>query len=362
MLFLLKKYLIKDQNNLVYKLVIALLSALVLNVVFGVLFYLAEQHAQPGLTLTDSIWWSMVTMTTVGYGDYYPQTFIGRFVVGYSCFLIGIGLIGYLLGTLADSIINLTNRKKKGLHTIKMKNHIIICHCPNEDKVLSFVEEIYASGQEQKNIVLISNALEECPDKLARKGVQFIKGDPTQEDILLRAGLNTAEGVIIFARNPGDSESDAGTFAIGTIVEMHEQHTNRPIKTVAEVVSPSSRKLFERSNIDGAVIVEGVADKLMVQEFLHPGVHETFEQLLTNTTGCQFYVCSTKLTGNRLVDIQAAALKHPDDLQIIGLNRNGDSMLNPTKKIVLESGDQLIVLAQKRVQYEKFEMDFLEKK
>jgi len=140
---------------------------------------------------------------------------------------------------------------------------------------------------------------------------------------------------------------------------MHEKQTNRPIKTVAEVVSPNSRKLFERSDIDGAVIVEGVTDKLMVQEFLHPGIHETFEQLLTNTTGCQFYVCPTKLMGNPLVDIQAAALKHPDDLQIIGLNRNGDSMLNPTKQIVIEKEDQLIVLAQDIAQYEKFETDFL---
>jgi len=173
MFFFVKRYFRQSQNGLGNKIIFTLLGALVLNIVFGILFYLAERGAQPDLTLVDSIWWSMVTMTTVGYGDYYPQTFVGRFLVGYSCFLLGIGLIGYLLGTLAESIIDLTNRKRKGLLTIKMKNHIIICHCPNQDKVLSIVDEIHASpGQENKEIVMISNALDECPEKLAKKGIQ----------------------------------------------------------------------------------------------------------------------------------------------------------------------------------------------
>ena len=69
----------------------------------------------------------------------------------------------------------------------------------------------------------------------------------------------------------------------------------------------------------------------MVQEFLHPGIHATFEQLLTNTTGGQFYTRVTKQHGRHLVDIQAAALRHPQDLKIIGLLRNGEPLLNPVE-------------------------------
>ena len=71
-----------------------LLLVLLMNILFGTLFYLVEQDVQSGLTLADGLWWAMVTMTTVGYGDYYAQTAAGRFLVSYPAMLAGIGLVG----------------------------------------------------------------------------------------------------------------------------------------------------------------------------------------------------------------------------------------------------------------------------
>jgi len=360
MLFKVFKRFFRQSNTSVgWRITYALLGALVLNILFGVLFYFAERGSQPELTLEDSIWWGMVTMTTVGYGDFSPQTFVGRFLVGYPCFLIGIGLIGYLLGTLAESLIDITSRKRKGQIKIRMKDHIIICHCPTEAKVLSMVDEIRATaGYKTQEIVVVANNLDELPPMFRKKGLHFVKGEPTQEEVLFQAGLKESQGVVILSKKPGCPESDAVTFAIGSVVELVEEEIGRSIRSVAEVVSPKNRKLFDRSSIDGAVIVEGVTDKLMVQEFLHPGIHGTFEQLLTNTTGSQFYTCETKLQGQRLVDIQAAALQHPQDLQIIGLRRNGEPLLNPSKQIVIEPGDMLLVLAEAVSQYNQFEADY----
>jgi len=65
-------------------------SALVLN--GAVMVYLFERHA-PGSnihTLGESVWWSVVTVTTVGYGDYSPVTVGGRITAG---FIMGIGLL-----------------------------------------------------------------------------------------------------------------------------------------------------------------------------------------------------------------------------------------------------------------------------
>ena len=59
----------------------AFLVAIVLNIFFGSAFYFAERTVQESLSFWDSIWWAMVTMTTVGYGDYYAQTPIGRYVI-----------------------------------------------------------------------------------------------------------------------------------------------------------------------------------------------------------------------------------------------------------------------------------------
>jgi len=57
-----------------------------------VIVYLFERHAPHSNihTLGDSLWWSFVTVTTVGYGDYYPVTFWGRVT---ACFIMATGLL-----------------------------------------------------------------------------------------------------------------------------------------------------------------------------------------------------------------------------------------------------------------------------
>ena len=69
-----------------------LLAASVLVLNGAVIVYLFERHA-PGSnihTLGESVWWSLVTVTTVGYGDYTPVTIYGRIT---ACGIMGIGLL-----------------------------------------------------------------------------------------------------------------------------------------------------------------------------------------------------------------------------------------------------------------------------
>jgi voltage-gated potassium channel len=67
-------------------------------------FEVAERHAQPDLSFGDSLWWAIVTMTTVGYGDFSPHTELGR-VVEVIVMLIGIGFIALLTGSIAERFL-----------------------------------------------------------------------------------------------------------------------------------------------------------------------------------------------------------------------------------------------------------------
>ena len=51
-----------------------------------------------GKTWQDSIWWAVVTVTTVGYGDFFPETMAGR-IVGMILMLLGIGLLGFIFNS-----------------------------------------------------------------------------------------------------------------------------------------------------------------------------------------------------------------------------------------------------------------------
>ena len=52
----------------------------------------------------DALWWGLVTITTVGYGDYYPVTMLGR-IVGISVMFAGVGIIGALASILASMLV-----------------------------------------------------------------------------------------------------------------------------------------------------------------------------------------------------------------------------------------------------------------
>jgi hypothetical protein len=71
---------------------------------FGALFVLAVERGAPGSnieTATDAIWYVVVTMSTVGYGDQYPVTDLGR-LVGSIIIVVGVGVFGTLTGFLAN--------------------------------------------------------------------------------------------------------------------------------------------------------------------------------------------------------------------------------------------------------------------
>ncbi len=73
-------------------------------IIFGSLSVLTfERHAPDSNihTAADALWWSVVTITTVGYGDYYPVTMEGR-LIATILMMVGIGLFGTISGTMAS--------------------------------------------------------------------------------------------------------------------------------------------------------------------------------------------------------------------------------------------------------------------
>ena len=79
-----------------------ILAALVFFIfLFGYLFYVSEPDVK---NLGDGIWWALVTITTVGYGDITPVTTLGR-VVASSLMLLGLGLIATITAIVSAKFI-----------------------------------------------------------------------------------------------------------------------------------------------------------------------------------------------------------------------------------------------------------------
>ena len=95
--------------------VIVLSTLALLIVIFGGIgVYLAE-HTHEGANITnpgDALWWAVVTIATVGYGDYYPVTAVGQ-IIAVFVMLSGIGIFVLLVGSLSQRRLHRTESRLK---------------------------------------------------------------------------------------------------------------------------------------------------------------------------------------------------------------------------------------------------------
>jgi voltage-gated potassium channel len=84
-------------------------------VIFGGIGVHLAEHGHPGAninTIGDALWWGIVTIATVGYGDYYPVTAVGR-IIAVFVMLSGIGIFVLLVGSLSQRRLSKTESRLK---------------------------------------------------------------------------------------------------------------------------------------------------------------------------------------------------------------------------------------------------------
>lgn len=115
---------LKDTKS---ELSITIFVAFILLILSSTLMYYFENEAQPEKfeNIGQAMWWSVATLTTVGYGDVYPITGIGKFLSAIIA-LIGIGFVALPTGILSSAFIDRVQSEKA-----KKKTEIVICECPN---------------------------------------------------------------------------------------------------------------------------------------------------------------------------------------------------------------------------------------
>ncbi|MCK5268931.1 MAG: ion transporter [Spirochaetes bacterium] len=93
--------------------------------VASILMFYIEGPVQPKVfsNILDSFWWAIATLTTIGYGDIYPITALGKFISGIIA-LLGIGLVALPTGIISSGFISELNKKKKSFK------------CPHCDKLI----------------------------------------------------------------------------------------------------------------------------------------------------------------------------------------------------------------------------------
>lgn len=236
----------------------------------------------------DAIWWSLVTITTVGYGDLVPITFWGR-IIGIIFIFLGFTIFSIFTAFIASSFIDKKIKERKGLNKITEKNHILICGWNNSTKkILDYISRLDPS--EIPNIVLV-NELDEggfssLQNHYPDLQIKFIIGDFTNQEILLKANIKDAKHIILlFDESKANSiPSDERTIIAAHNIAYMKLKGKISIQLHDEKYLPNIR----REKISNVVIYDNLGGNLLGNSTINPAIPDFIQEVLKSADGKGF--------------------------------------------------------------------------
>jgi voltage-gated potassium channel len=230
----------------------------------------------------DSLWLTLTSITTVGYGDISASTAIGRLSTVIILYAGGIFLVGNMAGDFFDYRSLRRDAIRNGNWSWnKVKDHIIIIGSKNDSELhLSrlFAECEKIDSTQGQNIILISESFEDSlPSTLQDFDIKYIKGRGNSPDVLEKSGHKNAQIIVILAWDEEDEISDGYAFDI--ISRIRDK--GGEAKIVAECVNDANRQRLEKAGASLVLRPVRAYPEIILGGLLNLGSTEILENLFT---------------------------------------------------------------------------------
>lgn len=304
--------------------------------------------AEPQVEAGNAIWWSIVTLTTVGYGDIAPTTPAGR-LIGTLLMILGIGVIGAFTGQVASLLTERRRLRDKGLLVDStLSNHIIFSGW--SDRAQAVLRTIRSDERGKTQPIVLIDERDEVP--VQDEHLIFIQGK-TDEASLKEANLDRADTVICFADPTLDAEARDAKVVLHLLTV---ESLNPTVYTIAEVERASSIEHCRRANADEVIVGNEFTSRLMSRASLDHGISNVLSELMDPRTGVEIFKASTS---EALVGMPfATALQHvkeQKDCLVVGIETTVDGapkvLTNPALDREIQAGDSLILIGKEEVRH-----------
>ncbi len=263
--------------------VFLLIQAVVLLIVLGALgFTLTEPGQGPWYNrFGQGLWWALVTLATVGYGDVVPVTFLGR-LVGTVVILGGVLSLSLLTATVASVFVERKFRRERGLEPIQTTQHILILGWHEDAEIL--LDHLFKRLPQEVPVALVNKMPPEQMDALKEKYSKhetfYLWGDYSREETLQKANVQGAFKAIILAeRQPGEGAAQVDQRTLFTALTLKALNTK--IRILAELLRQENRAYLERAGVEEVIIRGQYDSSIMAGAIASPGLFKVLTTLLT---------------------------------------------------------------------------------
>lgn len=283
--FMLKKYYKKIKKFLLINqdVKILLFSLFFIFFVSVIFHHIERQYNEGFISFLDAVWWTIVSMSTVGYGDISPITPTGKVIAMFVLFL-GVALVGIITGKITSFLVEKRLKEGKGLGEIQyLKNHFIVCGWT--DNMEQFLIDILKvnSDLSSDNLVLINSRHQDEVASLKTNNLlhdlYFIFGDFVEEGVLVRANIKNASRIIVLAdvsmANSPEEVDSRTVMAVMTIDVL-----NKNIYSCAELFDPKYKRHLEISHCNEIILSKDYNRMIMTNASSATGIPHVVSNLL----------------------------------------------------------------------------------
>ncbi|MEI7590094.1 MAG: potassium channel protein [Deltaproteobacteria bacterium] len=294
-------------------------------------------HFIEGWSFEESLYTTIITLTTVGYGDFVPKTLSGRFFT-IALVVTGVGVTLFGLGQISEAFLEARIKKIFGRGKMektisKMSNHYIICGCGRIGMLIC--KELFREGVP----FVVIDSDHEVIEKMEENKFVYYRGDATHDKSLIAAGIKKAKGVVCVL--PTDAEN---LYVILTAKEL-----NNSIFILSRSEEEVSEHRLLRAGADKVMSPYTLGGMRMSMALLRPAMLDFIE--ITTTRQSlelsmeEIAICETSLMIG--MTLEQSEIRQRFGLIVVAIKKEtGKMIFNPLSTYIIENGDRFIALGE----------------
>ena len=315
-----------------------LLGVIVVMIVGGAigLTYFESDRSFP-----DALWWAIVTLTTVGFGDIFPTSLGGR-AIGVVLMFFGIGVLGMFTATIAGVFVEKRLRKERGMGSYDLERHIILCEW--NDRTREILRDLRADSRSSRSPIVLLADVETKP--LDDEHLYFVRGEVSEEN-LTRACIENAATVVIV----GDRRLDyIARDAKAVLSTLTVEALNPDVYSIVELANEDNVRHCERAHADEIIVSAEFSSRLISSATLDHGITKVLSEILSAQIGNDLITVPvpTSLAGHPFLAV-FSEMKRDHGMIVLAIQRHGSNevVTNPGTDALVGAADRLVVISSR---------------
>ena len=298
--------------------------------------------------LFDALYWSIVTVSSVGYGDIAPQTTGGR-LVAMALILTGLGVLSFFISIIVSAVNDKMHGLRENSIYAELKRYqsfVIICGFGRVGRHIA----LQLHKHRQHFVVIDSKEVNAL--KARRLGYLVIHADASKNDVLINAGINNRATAVLCT---------TGDDVVNVYITLTSRYLNPTIRIISRANSQDNVKKLYQAGADNVIQPFEIAAMVVAEYIGQPVAYEAIlgifreeKQFIMETLcvhpgsvidGMTIFEVGfehRKLMLVGVISTNAVHRKHKNSYKL----KNEHFYFNPEAYFVLRSGDLLVVLGR----------------